>query len=95
MTLPENIREFIKQVFRECNLKISNKLSKHPATWETSLDFTLIEHLSNYSTPIKIEKSWLVRFDTHYLGGMRQWTKWEIADIGILIIFRKNGKTIK
>jgi hypothetical protein len=95
MTIPESIREFVRQVFRDCNLKVSNKLSKHPMTWETSLDFTFIEHLSNYAAPLKVEKNWIVRFDTHYLGGMRHWANWEIADIGILIIFRKNGKTVK
>ncbi|KAB7731916.1 hypothetical protein F5984_06755 [Rudanella paleaurantiibacter] len=95
MTLPESVKNFVRQVFRDCNLKVSNKLSKHPATWETSLDSSLIEHLSNYSSPLKIEKSWLVRFDTHYLGGMRHWNGWEIADIGVLIIFRKNGETVK
>jgi hypothetical protein len=95
MTIPETIREFVRQVFRECNHKVSNKLSKHPGTWETSLDFTFIEHLSNYAAPLKFEKNWVIRFDTHYLGGMRHWRNWEIADIGILILFRQNGKTIK
>lgn len=95
MKIPENVREFIRQVFREVNHKVSNKISKHPGTWETSLDFTVIEHLSNYAAPLKIEKDWIVRFDTHYLGGMRHWRNWEIADIGVLVIFRKHGKTQK
>ena len=29
--------------------------------------------------------------DTHYLGGPRYWGRWEIADIGILVAFRRGG----
>jgi len=95
MTIPESIRDFVREIFRGANLRVSNKLSKQPSAWETSLDITLIEHLSNYASPIIVEKNWVVRVDTHYLGGMRHWGRWEIADIGILLIFRRNGKTVR
>ncbi len=67
----------------------------NPHSWETSLDMTFIENLTNYATPVKLPSRWTIRIDTHYLGGLRHWNNWEIADIGVLIFFRKNGKTIK
>ena len=93
--IPKDVKEYITKVFKECNDAVTSKLSTFPPTWETSLDLSAIEHFSNYSAPIKLESNWLVRIDTHYLGGMRHWRNWEIADIGILVIFRHKGKTIK
>jgi hypothetical protein len=95
MTIPLQTLEYVRSIFRSCNLIISNKLTKQPGTWEESLDQSFIDHLSNYSAPLLTEKNWVVRVDTHFLGGMRHWGRWEIADIGILIIFRRNGKTVK
>lgn len=30
-----------------------------------------------------------MHLDTHYLGGGRYWGQWEIADLGVLVIFRR------
>jgi len=30
--------------------------------------------------------------DIHYLGGMRHWGAWEIADIGVIVMLRRRGK---
>lgn len=66
-----------------------------PTCQEEWLDFTFIEQLSQFAVPIRFESEWVVRIDTHYLGGRRHFYSWEIADIGILVIFRKNGKIIR
>lgn len=95
ITIPDDVREYINNVFKNCNDRVSKKLTTNPNSWETSLDMTLIEALTNYSTTVKLPSNWLIRIDTHYLGGMRHWNNWEIADIGILVFFRKGGKTIK
>lgn len=95
ISIPNDIRIYLNQVFKDCNDRVTNKLTTNPNTWETSLDMTLIETLTNYSSTVKLASKWLVRIDTHYLGGLRQWNNWEIADIGILLFFRKGGKTFK
>jgi len=67
-------------------------MSRIPTVHETWLDLTLIEALSEFAIPVKLNSEWLVRIDTHYLGGGRHFGEWEIADIGILVMFRRKGK---
>jgi hypothetical protein len=55
---------------------------------------TVIEQLSQFTAPFKFPSQWIVRLETHYLGGGRYWGRWEIADLGLLIIFRKQGKIL-
>jgi hypothetical protein len=52
---------------------------------------TLIEQLSHYAAPFRFSSDWLVRLETHYLGGPRYWGAWEIADVGLLVVFRRKG----
>ena len=39
--------------------------------------------------------NWIVRIDAHFIGGGRHFGTWEVADIGLMIVFRRNGKVIK
>lgn len=52
---------------------------------------SFIEEVSEHSAPVKFSSGWLVRLETHFLGGGRYWGQWEIADIGILVVFRLAG----
>lgn len=92
--LPEDVKQWIREVFASCNHRISAKLSRIPTTHETSLDMTFVEHFSEFAVPVRFPSEWIVTLDTHYLGGMRHFHSWEIADIGLLIVFRRGGKTV-
>jgi hypothetical protein len=89
--MPNEVRDWISSVFREVNERTARKLSRIPTTHETSLDLTVIEQISQFSSPFRIASDWIVRIDTHYLGGGRHFGRWEIADLGILVVFRKGG----
>jgi hypothetical protein len=89
--IPQEVIDWIRAVFADVNLRVSQKLTRIPTTHETSLDITLIEELSQHAAPFRFSSSWSVRLETHYLGGGRYWGQWEIADIGILVIFRRGG----
>src|SRR5882724_8192037 len=95
LNIPTEVVNWLRKIFVECNERISNKLSNNPNVPEESLDLTWIEHLSQYSCPQVFSSSWTVRLDTHYLGGLRHFRTWEIADVGILIFFRRAGKIIR
>lgn len=95
ITIPGDVAEWVRQVFSDCNRRTSQKLMEMPTTHEESLDFTFIEALSRHAAPIKFPSEWIVRLDTHYLGGRRHFFGWEIADIGILVVFRKAGKVVR
>ena len=93
--LPTDVVDFLHNVFSKTNLRVTRKISRMPSIHETSLDFSLIEALSNYTAPIRFGSGWLVRIDTHYLGGGRHFGSWEVADVGIIVQFRRVGKLIR
>jgi hypothetical protein len=88
-SIPANVKQWIRSVFAKVNRRTSNKLTRIPTTHETSLDLTVIEQISQVASPFRFAGDWLVRVDTHYLGGGRHFGEWEIADLGVLVIFRK------
>ena len=92
--IPQDVFEFVRKVFQQCNRRISAKIAAVPNTSEPSLDLTLIEHLSQFSSPTTLLSEWTVRIDTHYLGGLGHFRRWEIADIGILLFLRQAGQLV-
>jgi hypothetical protein len=68
-------------------------MSQAPSTYEESLDMSLITALAAHSLPILVDPGWVIRFQTHFLGGRRHHYNWEIADIGLIILFRSGGIT--
>jgi hypothetical protein len=91
-----DVLDWFRNVFAAANAKVSNKIARVPNAPEESLDMTLIEHLSGYGVPHLLQSGWTVRIDTHFLGGLRHFHgKWEIADIGLLVHYRRNGKLVR
>ncbi len=86
--LPADVVEYLRDVFAACNRRTTNKLAMNPNAPEESLDLSWIEHLSRYSSAVTLESAWSVKVETHYLGGMRHFRRWEIADIGVLVHLR-------
>ncbi len=94
--VPEDVVDWVREVFRDCVERISRKICLAPNCPEPSLDTTFIEHLSQHSSPRALESGWTVRIDTHFLGGLRHfYNKWEIGDIGILMHFRHDGSVVR
>jgi len=93
--VPEDARDWVRHVFRACNEHVSWMLANMPTTHEAALDFGFVGKAAEFAAPIKFPSEWIVRIDTHFLGGRRHYYNWEIADIGVLIHFRQGGKLIK
>lgn len=72
-----------------------------PNTYETSRDMAFIEHISSVASPVVTESGWTINLQTHYLGGGRHFPmwpeerRWEIADIGILVLYRQAGQVVR
>lgn len=94
-SIPPEVIDWIRDVFAAVNLRVSAKLSAFPTTHETSLDMTFIEEVSQHSAPVSFSSGWLVRLETHFLGGGRYWGRWEVADIGVLVVFRRSGIVVQ
>ena len=93
--IPSDVLQWFRELFAECNTRITEKLSLNPNMPEESLDLTWIEFLSHYSAPVSIGSTWLAKIDTHYLGGLRHFYGWEVADIGLLLFIRRHGVLTK
>jgi len=93
--LPEHVRKYVREVFAAANRRVATKICRVPTTHEEALDMALIEELSEHAAPVNLEGNWQVRIDAHFLGGGRHFYRWEIADIGVIVIFRANGKLVR
>ncbi len=76
----------------ECNRRISFQLSTFPNAHEEALDLIFISHFASMQGAIRFGSHWTVRIDAHYIGGGRHYQTWEVADIGLMAIFRRGGK---
>jgi hypothetical protein len=94
-SIPPEVIDWIRDVFAAVNSRVSAKLSAFPTTHETSFDMSFIEEVSQHSAPVAFSSGWLVRLETHFLGGGRYWGRWEIADIGVLVVFRRAGVVVQ
>ena len=92
-TFPPEVHRYVARVFRAANRRVCEKIARVPNCSEPSLDLTLIEHLSQFGGPQVVAPGWAVRIDIHYLGGLRHFYRWEVADIGVLI-FAKQGSSV-
>ena len=90
---PPEVHRYVAGVFRAANRRVCEKIARVPNCAEPSLDLTLIEHLSQFGGPRVVAAGWAVRIDIHYLGGLRHFYGWEIADIGVLV-FAKQGSSV-
>lgn len=86
--IPADVLAFLRDIFGDCNARVTRKLSMAPNIQEESLDHTWIESLSHRSSPTTLVSDWTVRIESHYLGGLRHFRSWEIADIGVLVFIR-------
>lgn len=90
---PPEVHRYVTSAFRTANRSVCEKIERLPNCSEPSLDMSLIEHLSRYGGPRVVAPGWAVRIDIHYLGGLRHFYGWEIADIGVLV-FAKQGASV-
>lgn len=100
--IPPDVSTWLLGVFGDCNRRVSTIVTNVPTTHETPLDMSFIQSFLDVSAPHRFDSGWTVQISTHYLGGGRHWAefddwprKWEIADIGLLVLFRQGGKLLR
>lgn len=97
---PLDVQTWLRDTFQSCNAHVAAAVSRVPTIHETSLDMTFIDHFATMAAPVQFPSGWVVEISTHYLGGGRHFAgwpgrRWEIADIGFLVLFRQRGKLIR
>jgi hypothetical protein len=95
LIIPEDVKRYVRKHFAKCNKGVASDLSLFPAIHEESLDMNLIGYWGKNQQPVKLKSGWTVRVDAHFIGGGRHFGTWEVADIGLMIIFRRRGKVVR
>ena len=93
--LPPDVQQWLSDVFSSCNAQVTAKLCNNPNMQEEWLDHSWIEEISRFSTPLTLSSAWTVRLQAHYLGGLRHFGMWEIADIGVLLFIRTPSQVMR
>ena len=93
--IPDDVTAHVRKHFANCNEQVSEDLSRFPSIHEESLDFNFISYFSRNQLPVKLASDWIVRIDAHFIGGGRHFGTWEVADIGLMMVFRRKGQVVR
>jgi len=91
--IPQDVLDLLSRIFADCNDDVAGTLSRIPTTHEDALDQLLISNLDRIAPERAEHSGWIVNVETHFLGGGHHVGRWEIADIGILVILRRGRRT--
>lgn len=93
--IPEDVIQFARDIFAAANSEATMTLARQPAAHEEHLDFQIFAALDRVGPRIVPTSNAAIEIDTHWLGGRRHYGgRWEIADIGIVIVLRRGGRLI-
>lgn len=93
-SIPEPAVDWVRGVFAAVNKQVTETLSLIPTHHEPELDMQVIAAL-NRAPAVADVSGWTVYIQTHFLGGRRHFYNWEVADIGLLVIFRNRGEVLR
>jgi hypothetical protein len=94
-TIPNDVIDYVRETFAAANREATMTLARQPAAHEEQLDFQVFAALDRIGPRHFPGSGTAINIETHWLGGRRHFERrWEIADIGIVIVFRKNGKLL-
>lgn len=95
MELPIEIFDHVRNIFGSVDNAVSKKISLTPNTPEESLDIAFIESLSHHSAPRVVCPGWVIRISSHFIGSIRHFRRYEVADIGVVVVFKQRTKVLK
>jgi len=93
--IPEVVIDHVRSVFERANEAVSRALADHPSMHEESLDQALIASLTVQPSAFFSQERAAVAIEAHWLGGRRMYGRWEIADIALLILLRREGHLLE
>lgn len=93
--LPSDVVDYVTQTFQRANNEVSRRIDRMPTTHEENLDLTFIDSLAAATGPHISASGVVVDFDIHFVGGGTHWERWEVADLGVIVNFRRAGELIR
>ena len=92
--VPSDVVDWFRDCFRAANEAVTTTLDNVPNIREPSLDDKLIEALIPRSAPTRLPSDTVVSMDIHNIGGLRSFSKWETADIAVIVHVLVRGTPI-
>lgn len=93
--LPDDIVDWVRKIMCECNDEVTERLVNQPNIREPSLDDAFISNVSRFAAPKALPSGAIVMLEVHNIGGLRQFRKWELADIAFVVHVSMFGKPLE
>ena len=90
--IPNDVIDYVRMIIRCASDETTERLSNQPNIRETSLDDAFVTSIAKFSAPKHLPSETIVTVQVHNIGGLRQWGRWEIADIAFLVHVNSGGK---
>lgn len=90
-----DVIEYVRGVFYDVNEHVTARLDRMPTVHEETLDFAFVDAVAEAQGPHLLPSGTLVDIDVHFVGGGRHWDRWEVADIGFIVTFRRNNNLLR
>jgi hypothetical protein len=95
INVPTDVVDHVRQHFGACNSKLAFSLYASPGTDERTLNDLFISYFAPFQAPLKLASNWMVSINLWSMGGGHHWGAFEVADIAVVMQFRRKGALIR
>ena len=92
--IPSDVVDYVRMVVQFASDQTTERISNQPNVREISLDDTLVNSIGRFSAPKRLPSNTIVRIEVHNTGGLRQWGRWELADIAFVVHVSSGGSPL-
>ncbi|MFD5700283.1 hypothetical protein [Streptomyces lasiicapitis] len=93
--LSQDVVDYVREIFDDVNECVTARINRMPTVHEETLDFAFVDAVAQAQGPHLTPSGTIVDIDVHFLGGGRHWARWEVADIGFIVTFRRASTLIR
>ena len=92
--IPTDVVDYVRNVIRFASDQTTERISNQPNVREMSRDDTLVHSIGRFSAPKHLPSDTIVKIEVHNTGGLRQWDRWELADIAFVVHVSYGGSPL-
>lgn len=93
--LPSDVVEYVRNVFAVADEGLTARIERQPNVHEELLDLAFIDLVAMNAGPHRTTSDTVVDIDIHFVGGGWHYDRWEVADVGLIITFRRLGEVLR
>lgn len=93
--IPADVVDYINSVFQNVNGRVSLAMANTPNVHEETLDFIFISTIAEFAAPVVLPSDFIVDINVHFLGGGRHYENWEIADLGVIVMYARGAEHLR